>query len=287
MKMISAVKAAWHTYRTRFPEMLLTLLIQLVLRLMAFAPLLFLCAKETKLLALLTLPLYILIVLPARQNMAEAMRDALRGGHVFTLQLVSMRGYWGKVWRGVKQGLLLMAWGALFLLATGLAVFIYAGKTIEGVTDVFTILKTLMALGGGSAIKGATLVLILYAMTLLPLLFGLAFHSGTRHAIARGGRQMVQGHRGGVLLAWLAGCVTLLPFLAVVAWIGSGYVSALAFAMANLSLGITSVPLPSLSGNVWAIGIAAVVLLMPAIPFKQLLSAAYVEQLSVGRGAAA
>ena len=163
--------------------------------------------------------------------------------------------------------------------------FIYAGKTIEGVTDVFTILKTLMALGGGSSIKGATIVLTLYALTLLPLLFGLAFHSGTRHAIARGGRQLIRGHRSGVLLTWLAGCVTLLPFLAVVAWIGAGFVSGLASALANLGTG--SMKLPSLSGNIWAVGIAAVVLLIPAIPFKQLLTAAYVDQLAVGRETAA
>ena len=285
MKFCAAVKATWHTYRTRFPEMLLTLLVQLVLRLMAFAPLLFLCAKETALLALLCIPLYILIVLPARQNVAEAMRDALAGGHLFTLRLISLEGYGRKVWRGVKQALLLMAWGALFLGATGLAIFIYAGKTIEGVTDVFTILKTLMALGGGSSIKGATIVLILYALTLLPLLFGLAFHSGTRHAIARGGRRLIRGHRGGVLLTWLAGCVTLLPFLAVAAWIGTGFVSALASALANLGSG--SISLPSVSGNIWAVGVAAVVLLIPAIPFKQLLSAAYVDQLAVRQERAA
>ena len=185
----------------------------------------------------------------------------------------------------MKQALLLMAWGALFLGATGIAIFIYAGKTIEGVTDVFTILKTLMALGGGSSIKGATIVVELYGLTLLPLLFGLAFHSGTRHAIARGGRQLIRGHRGGVLLTWLAGCVTLLPFLAVAAWIGTGFVSALASALANLGSG--SISLPSVSGNIWAVAIAAVLLLIPAIPFKQLLSAAYVEQMTVGQERAA
>ncbi|MGN0745652.1 MAG: hypothetical protein ACI4ML_03135 [Aristaeellaceae bacterium] len=285
MKLCAAVRATWHTYIARFPELLLTLLLQLVLRLMAFAPLLFLSAKETAPLALLCIPLYILIVLPARQNVAEAMRDALAGGHVFSLRLISPEGYGRKVWRGVKQALLLMAWGAPFLAATGLAMFIYAGKTIEGVTDVFTILKTLMALGGGSSIKGATIVLELYALTLLPVMIGLAFHSGTRHAIAWGGRRLIRGRRGGVMLTWLAGCVTLIPFLAVTLWIGSGFVSGLASALANLGTG--SIKLPSVSGNIRAVGIAAVVLLIPAIPFKQLLSAAYVEQLAVGQERAA
>ena len=100
MKLTAALKATWHTYRTRFPEMLLTLLLQAVLRLMAFAPLLFLCAKETKLLALACIPLYILIVLPARQNVAEAMQDALSGGQLFSLRLISFEHYGRKVWRG-------------------------------------------------------------------------------------------------------------------------------------------------------------------------------------------
>ena len=87
------------------------------------------------------------------------------------------------------------------------------------------------------------------------------------------------------MLTWLAGCVTLLPFLAVTAWIGTGFASGLATALANLGSG--SISLPSVSGNIWAVGIAAVVLLIPAIPFKQLLSAAYVDQLAVGQETAA
>lgn len=277
MRLTAALKATWHTYRTRFSEMLLTLLLQAVLLLMAFAPLLFLCAKETKLLALLCIPLYILIVLPARQNVAEAMQDALSGGHLFSLRLISFEHYGRKVWRGVKQALLLMVWGCLFLGCTGLALFIYSGKTIEGVTDVFTLLKALMTLGGGSSIRGATIVLGIYAATTLPLLLGLAFHSGTRHAIALGGRQIIKGHRLGVIGAWLVGVLALAPFLAVVVWIGAGFVSGLVSALANLGTG--SISLPPVKENLIAIAVAAVVLLIPAIPFKQLLSAAYVREL--------
>lgn len=277
MKLTAAFKATWHTYKRLFPQMLLTLLFQLVLRLMAFAPLLFLAAKETRLLALLAIPLYILIVLPARQNMADCMQDALSGGSIFSLKLVSFRGYGRKVARGVKQALLLMLWGIFFLGCTAFALFVYSGKTIEGVTDVFTILKTLMALGGGSSIKGAAIVLMIYAATLIPLMLGVAFHSGTRHAIALGGRRIVFGHRFGVIIAWLAGCLPLLPFLAVVTWIGSGFVSGIISAIANLGKG--SLELPSLSGTLYGALAAAVVLLIPVIPFKQLLSAAYVREI--------
>lgn len=282
MTFAAALRAAWHTYRTRFPEMLLTLLVQAVIRLMALTPLLFLTAPETRLLALLSLPLYILLVLPARQNTADAMRDALDGGHLFTLRLISPEHYGRKVARGIRQALLLMLWGALFLAATGLAVFVFAGKTIEGVTDVFTLVRALMKLGGGSSIQGAIRLMLIYAATLLPLLAGIAFHSGTRHAIARGGRRLVEGHRGGVMLTWLIGCIALLPAMAVMGSMAMNAASAVASALANLGRGSMSL---SLGSHVPLMAAIAVVLLIPAIPFKQLLSAAYVRELALKAGA--
>lgn len=277
MKLIAAFKATWHTYRKQFPQVMLSMLFQLVLRLMAFAPALFLCTEETRLFALLCIPLYLLIVPAARQNMAQCMQDALEGGSVFSLRMAAFENYGCKVWRGVKQALLLMAWGSLFIACTGLAVFIYAGKTIEGVTDVFTLLKTLMSLGGGSAIKGATVVLCIYAATLIPLFLGVAFHSGTRHAIALGDRKVIRGHRLGIVWCWMVGLVVLVPFGAVVTAIGAGYVSALVSSMASLSL--TSINLPPIKDNILALAAAVILLLVPAIPFKQMLSAAYVREL--------
>lgn len=277
MKFSAALKATWHTYRTQFPCMMLTLLIQLILRVMALSPLLFLTCEDTKLLAPACIPLYILIVLPARQNMAQCMQDALNGESIFSVGMVSFQHYGCKVVRGLKQTLLLAVWGIAFIACTGLALFIYSGKTIEGVTDVFTLLKTLMALGGGSSIKGAKVVVMIYASTLLPLMLGVAFHSGTRHAWALGDRKILRGHRGGVTVTWLAGCVVLLPFIAAAAIIGSGFVSALVNALGNLGKG--SIAMPSLHENLYVLLASAVVLLCPAIPFKQLLSAAYVREL--------
>lgn len=278
MKLTAALKATWHTYRTQFPSMMLTLLIQLILRVMALTPLLFLALEETKMLVLLCIPLYILIVLPARQNMAQCMQDALNGGSIFSVKMLSVRGYGRKVLRGIQQTLLMAAWGVAFIACTALAVFVYSAPPIEGVTDVFTLLRTLMTLGGGSSIKGAKVVMVIYAATLLPLMLGVAFHSGTRHAWALGGRKILRGHHLHVIGTWLIGCLALLPFMAAVATIGSGFLSAVANALGNLGKG--SISLPSLHENLYALLAAAVVLLCPAIPFKQLLSAAYVRELS-------
>lgn len=272
MKLIAALKATWHTYCTQFPQLLLTMLLQMILRVMALTPLLFLTLEETKMLALLCIPLYMLIVLPARQNVAACMQDALAGGSVFSLRLISMKDYGCKVGRGLIMTLLMMLWGSLFIGCTAAAVYIYFGDV-----DVFTLLKTLMSLGDGSSIKGATVVLEIYAATLLPLMLGVAFHSGTRHAAVLDGRKMLHSHRWGVVGAWMAGLVVLLPFAAVTAYIGMGYVSGLIAALASLGTG--SVTLPPLRENLLALLAAAVFLLIPAIPFKQLLTAAYVREL--------
>lgn len=275
MKIFTALRQSAGIYRKNLGDCLLTLLLQLVLRLMALAPLLFTIAKETRPLALLCIPLFVLIVLPARQNAALAMQQMLSGGRLFSMQLVSFEQYWQKVGRGVKQALLLMLWGGLWLAATAFAVVVYSGKTIEGVTDVFTLLRTLMALGGGSSIQGAKIVILIYLATLLPLLVGFAFHSGTRHAFALGGRQLLRGKRMKVMLVWLVSLVTLIPFLAAVMWIVLGLVGALSQALAGLGTG--SISLPPMGQNVYILAAAFVVLLLPMIPLKQLIPAVYMR----------
>lgn len=281
MKITSAWRDAWKVYRAHPGDVLLTLFIQILFRLMAAAPLLLLSARETAVWSLLCLPLYILIVLPARQNAAEAMQDALDGGRMFSLRLVSTRDYGRKVLRGVKQALLLLLWGILWVAATALAVFVATGKTIEGVTDVFTLVRTLMALGGGSSIQGAKIVILIYLATLLPLMVGFAFHSGTRHAVALGDKSLVKGRRGGIMLLWLTGLATVIPFAAVTAAVGTSFASALFEALANI--GTEAVALPPVGQNVYLIAAALVVLLLPLIPIKQLLPAAYLRGVKKGK----
>jgi len=277
MKIAHAVRKSATYFGHHLGQCMLTLLLQLVLRMMALAPILFAFAKETRLLALLCLPLYVLIVFPARANAAIAMQRALAGENLFGMQLVSVENYWGKVLQGVKQALLLCLWGAAWLAATALALVVYSGKTIEGVTDVFTILRTLMALGGGSSIQGAKIVILIYLATLLPLFVGFAFHCGARHARALGNRKLVRGHRLGVMGSWLVSLVTLVPFGAVAAWVGLELVGALSAALASIGTG--SMTLPSLGNKIYMLAGSFVLLLLPLIPLKELIPAAYVQGL--------
>ena len=266
----NALRDAARVYRTHWREGALAVLLQLLLRLMALAPLLFLCARETRFLALACLPLYVLLVLPVRLLTAQCMQSALSGGPL--LQLPTMQAYGRALVQGLKRTGLMLLWAAPWLCATGFAVRVYSGNV-----DVFTLLRTLMSLGGGSSIQGVKIVLLIYAATLVPVLAGCAFHSGTRHAEALGGRSMLKGHRLGVMGCWLAGLIALLPFLLTAGWASLDYVSALVGAISSIGTGTVS--LPPLDQKIFVIAAAFVVLLLPLLPLKQLLSAAYVRQL--------
>ncbi len=272
MKMSKVLGQSARVYGEYFWQGALCVLLQIVLRLMAAAPLLALVTTEAPWLALFSVPLYLLIVPVARQNMAEAMQDALAGGPLFTLKLVSCENYGKKFARGLKQALLFVLWAALFIAATCVAVWAYAGKV-----DAFTLVRVLMNLGGGSFMNGIKLVLVIYAATLLPIVLGCAFHSGTRHAIALGDKNIIRGHRLGVVGVWLVGLVALLPFFAAAAYVGMDFVSGLVNALSNLGAG--SIALPSIGDKVYLLAAAFVVLLLPALPFKQLMTAAYVRGL--------
>lgn len=270
MKITSAWRDAWQVYRSHPGDALLTLLLEIILRLIALAPLLLLSTKATTPWALLSVPLYLLIVLPARQNAAEAMQDALAGERLFSIRLVSTAGYGRKLLQGLKQMGFLLLWGLLWIAATAFAIFAYAGTI-----DVFTLLRGLMTLGGGSSIQGAKIVIVIYCLTLLPLLIGLAFHSGSRHAIALGDKTLVKGQRGKILLLWLTGLVTIIPFALVTVVVGMNFLSSLSQALANIGTG--SMSLPPVGQNVYWILAALVVLLLPLMPIKQLLPAAYLR----------
>lgn len=284
MKKISAASRAWTLYRRYFPQLMLGLLLQIVLRLMVAAPLLFLATPQTRPLAALSVVLFVLIILPARQNAAEVMAQ-LHQGYGFDLAgFVSFRDYGKKLLRGLKTTGLMLLWSLPFIAATVFIAFVYGGKTIEGVTDTFTVLRTVINLGNHSLVKtllpvsdtatirGVAAIIVMYLMTALPILIGWAFHAGTRHAAALGRKAY---RRLRVMGAWLLGLATLLPFLFVTVTVSKGYLSQLLSALSGIGQG--SLSLPPLEKELWVIAAAFVVLLLPLIPFKQLLPASCVH----------
>lgn len=272
MKLTDVLRRTARVYKANLIQGALCVLLQITLRLIVAAPLLALVAEEIRWVALLSIPLYLLIIPAARQNMAAAMQDGIGALPLLGVQLVSWENYGEKFRRGLGRALAMLVWALPFIAATVVAVWAYSGQI-----DAFTLVRVLMNLGGGSFMNGIKLVLVIYAATLLPILVGCAFHSGTRHAVALGDKRILRGHRLGVMGVWFAGLAALIPFAAVVWGVGAGFVSGLVEALGNLGTG--SISLPSIGTNIYIIAAAFVVLYLPGLAFKQLMTAVYVRGL--------
>lgn len=279
MKVMHAIGKAWKLYSSRFGAMMAFLLLEVVLRLIVLTPALFLMMKGMELWALLCVPLFVLVTLPARQCAAEIMQEAVRGGDIFSVRLVVTRDYWIKVWNGLKQTLLGLVWMAPFLAATAYLVRVLTATGVNGQNDIFTLYRNIQKLGGGSLEAGAVRLLLMYAGLFVPFLVGCAFHSGRRHERALGPKKVIRGHRGGLMLTWLLSAVTVLPFAAATGWVVLGYVKKLISAVNNLAGGLV---LPPLDQNIYLILGAFVVLLLPLLPLKSMMTACYVHDLWEG-----
>ena len=281
MKVSQAASKARSIYKEKKGEVFDFLLLEIIVRLIVLTPFLFLLTDNLKLLSLLSIPLFLLIVPFVREKAAVCMQSALRGGNLFSRDLLAPHGYWKAVGHGLVQALLLILWAAPFLGVTAWLYRIIFGETVVGQTDVFSVILAVTELGGGDMVRGAAYAFLLYLCTLLPFCVGLAFHSGTRHARACGDKGLVKGHRGGIIQAWLRSLLTLVPFVAVSAWAGADYLKKLLEAVNQLTGNGLSIPRPD-SGLYIILG-AFVLLLLPLLPLKSLISAAYVGGLQEER----
>lgn len=276
MKIRTAFQQAWKLYRTQLPDMLRYVLLEVMLRLIVLAPLMFLFIKQLRLLALLCVPLFIFVTLPLRQNAALSMQAFLRGERLFDMLLVSCKDYGRKLANGVKNGLLVLLWSLPAIAATAVAVYLYSAEGVQGKNDAVTLLMGVNQLGGGDIMRGLVVLACLYALTFVPMLIGLAFHSGTRHAQALCNTSLLRGHRMGVIGAWIVGLLPFIPFAGVTAGALISYVPKVlntimkTFSFDNLPSPVTCIVI---------VGAAVVVLLLPLLPLRELVQAAYVKGL--------
>lgn len=271
MKLTKAFRESLGIYKKNAGDLLLALLLELVLRAAALTPLLFLASRELAPLAWLCVPAYLLIVLPARENYALALQDMLSGGRVFSLQLVSCEGYLRKLLRGLTGTGLMLLWAALPLAWMG-----YMWAMYDGLVDFFTMMRMLDVLGGGSSTAGIVrAVLIAVVLLVLPVI-GCAVHSGARHEKALGAK-LVRGRRLSVAALWMLGLVTLVPFAAVIVAAMGDYALSLIRQLKDvITNGLT---FPALGVRVYVIIGAVVLLLLPALPLKNMLPAVYLRHV--------
>lgn len=298
-----SIKKAWLAYGRHFDQALLFMLWQLALRLAVLVPLIFLFMKGYKPWALMCIPLYILLVIPARRNAASAYRDLLHGGSLFSPVLgLGSQGYGKALSSGLKTGLWALIW-AIPLLAVAILIALryFASSGVDGYNDVVTIGSQLDALGGGDWILGVLYLLAGIAALLLLVVVGMAFHSGARHDWAHGGRRIRGMHgRWGVLVTWLTGLALFIPLALALLLIALDLAKPLMGVFGSLKSGEATQAVDSnllteaenqvsatvreaaSSGGSWHLwaGIAAfAVLFVPVVPLKGLLSAAWVDSL--------
>ena len=269
MKMKPVLKESLRLYKKNFGPLCLTLLVELVLRCIALSPVLFVADKALAPLAWLAVPLYLLIVLPARQNYALALQDMMNGGSVFTVQLISLKDYWKKLLRGLKGMVCLLMWSALTIVGLSL---LYAA--VMGLVDFITLMSIFKVIGG-NVVDGVMISAAAVAASMLLIVLGCAVHSGSRHAHAAGSKRLMKGHRLRLVALWFLGLVLVIPFAVVVAATFGSYASMLIAALKKLQL-------PSFSltaGQAGALLGGAVLLLFPALPLKNMLPAVYLHMV--------
>jgi hypothetical protein len=247
------------------------LLTEACLTLICLAPLLFLTNGRLAAGALLCVPLWLLMMLPARMNAAAAMRDGLRGGDLGGRRLIETDGYGRKLAFGLKRLLFLALWGSP-LIALGIVFRIH----FSGEVDSFTVLRMIKNdLGGGDQMRGILVLVLVTLAALLLLALGCAFHSGARHAFAQGDRELVRGHHGRIVLCWLSSLLSILPLLIAVAAVILRYIPVLTDLNGLL---MKTAELPSTKGTLVILGIGAL-LTLPLLPLRSLIPAAFVDGL--------
>ncbi len=277
MKLKPVLKESIHLYKRNLPQLCLALLVELILRAMALTPLLFRTDKAFAPLSWLTIPLYLLIVLPARQNYALALQDMMAGGSVFSLRLIDPQDYWKKLWRGLKGTVCILLWSSVTIAGVWL---LYAA--IMGLVDFITLMGIFKSIGG-NVVDGVMLVAAAVVASCLLIMLGCAVHSGTRHAIAMGEKRLMKGNRLRLIGLWFVGVLLVVPFAAVVAAALSDYAMTLIAALKQLKL-----PSFALSGRQAAMLIGGtVLLLLPVLPLKSLLPAVYLRMAKEKHDAAA
>ena len=126
------------------------------------APLLFLSVPQAAPLAWLCPVLFVLLVLPMRQNAAQALASLLDGAEYPLGQVVSFQDYGRKLLCSLRQGLCLVVWGLPCL-----AVTVGMSMAYNGLVDAFTLMRFFMDLGGGKFTQGLLVGFGVYALSLI------------------------------------------------------------------------------------------------------------------------
>lgn len=278
MTISAAFRNGWKAYTAKFGGSMRFMAIELCITLASLTPALCLWNEKLRWGALLAVPFFILLVFPARMNAARAMRDALNGGDICSLQLVDTEKYGKDLVNGILRMALIMVW-SLPLFAAAILTKHY----VSGETDAFTLLGWITQFGGGGRdglVNGVIDLALIALATVLLVMVGCGFHSADRHCAIREKRDLIRGHRGKNLLCWLlAALVTFLPLIIALVINILRYAPVLADLNGLINSFIKgNVELPSTKLTL-ILFVVGGVLCLPLQPLRSLITAAFVDGL--------
>jgi len=268
LKISAAFRKAIRVYFGHLGASLKFLIVEACLLLICLAPLLFWANESLRLLCLLSVPLFVLVRLPARVNAAAAMQDACGEGSLFSYRLVDTADYGRKLGYGLSRVGLLLLWGAPLV-----ACVIIAREHISGEMDGFTLLRMIRDFGGGDVFTGMVYLLLILTGAILLFAVGCGFHSGDRHAFVLGQKGLLKGKRWKALLCDFCALITLLPLVITLIILAVRYAPAVAN-IDSILLGVEELPSTRVSLIILAVGF---VLTIPFFPLRALVTAAWVN----------
>ena len=245
-------------------------MVEACLTVASLSPLLFLTNGGLRPLALLAVPCWLLVMLPARVNAAGAMQDAAAGGRLFSRKLGDLTAYGKKLAYGLKRCLMLLCWSAPLIAA-----LLIARNHISGDIDGFTLMRIIKDFGGGDLMTGVGYLALILVGALLILCVGIGFHSGDRHALVLEQPKLLRKRHGRVLGCWFCSLIVLLPILIALGIAIARYLPVLTN-LSGLLMGEMNLPSTRVTVIILAVGC---VLTLPLLPLRSLVVAAYVNGL--------
>lgn len=242
-----------------------------LMHLLVCTPLLFLTRESTALLALCCIPLYYALIPPLKLNRAELYAALAAGKETQLLHLASGMGYRNKVLLGIVQHILYAVALIPFFICIGIGRDMYYGQT-----DGFTVLRNLAQTAGGDWLDGLLAALGVVVCSLLPWLAYRILHAWFDHGCAlRVRKGFMRGRYLRLLRAWLTSIAAWAPFAAVCAVTLGAYAASLPSSIADIIKGTVAIPSPTPS--LLVIAGACVVLLLPLLPFRQVVMSLFIR----------
>ena len=256
------------------PGLRLSRFISILCHMMAAAPLLLLLYPPLEMLALLSVPIYELLLPVLRYNHAAMLMEVHEAEIYLPLRLVSGEGYGKKLLHAVCGQLLLLVSLLPLMGCIGYAMGLYFGST-----DSFTVLRQLSGIiENGDWMDGLLNRFGVLMASLVPYFAMRALVSWRPFGFAAGARRgFMRGNRLRLIGVWLVSLVAYVPFIAVTAVAVVMYASSCTGSLIRLLLDGGTLPSPA---ALLITAAAAAVLSQPLCMLRQVLLSTFIHDIA-------